>query len=146
MVESRANNASHSIAASGASGFTLVEILMVLAIITVLTAITYPVYTNYIDKAKVTLGISTLENVRKTLEVYHLDNGAYPPDIDPATGRDSLGNIVMPTALLDEFKYNLYSMESYITAINSYTLTVKAKDSKRTPLVLTPRQVITQGP
>lgn len=146
MVESRANNSIQSMSASRSSGFTLVEILMVLAIITVLTAIAYPVYTSYINKAKITLGISTLENVRKTLEVYHLDNGNYPPDIDPATGKDSLGNIVLPTALLDEFKYNLFSMESYITAIDSYTLTVKAKDSKHTQLVLTPRQVITQGP
>lgn len=128
------------------SGFTLVEILMVLAIIAALAAIAFPFYTGYIDKAKITLGISTLDTVRKTLEGYQVDNGNYPPDIDLSTGNDSLGKVVLTASLLEEFKRNLFSMESYIVASNDYTMTVKAKDSKQTLLVMTPRQVIKQGP
>lgn len=128
------------------SGFTLIEILMVLALISALAAIAYPFYTGYIDKAKVTLGISTLDTVRKSIEEYNLEFGAYPPDLILTTGKDSLGHTVLPTALLEEFKYNLFSMESYISATNTYTLTAKAKDSKHTLLVLTPRQVIMQEP
>lgn len=136
----------HRFPATRLSGFTLVEILIVMAIIAVLASISYPFYTDYVDRAKLTLGIGTLDTVRKTFENYFADNGNYPPDIDLSTGKDSLGKVLLTTSLLDEFKRNITSMESYVVAADDYTMTVKAKDSKQTLLVLTPRQTITQGP
>jgi prepilin-type N-terminal cleavage/methylation domain-containing protein len=147
MVVSHSENIPfRNTALAKSSGFTLIEILIVIGILVTLAAIAYPFYTGYIDKAKVTLGISTLETVRKTIEDYNVENGNYPPDIDPLTGRDSLGHIVLPAALLDEFKTNLFSMVSYVATINTYTLTATAINSKHTLLVLTPGQVIKQGP
>lgn len=131
---------------AGAAGFTLVEILVVMALIAALTAIAYPAYRSYIDKAKVTVGISTLETVRKTIEDYHGDNGAYPAGIDMATGKDPLGKTVLPTVLLAEFRSNLFSLESYVVTADNYTLTARAIDANHTLLVLTPGQVVTQGP
>jgi len=128
------------------SGFTLIEIIVVLAILATLTAIAYPFYTSYVDKAKVTLGISTLETVRKTLEDFHIDNGNYPATIDMATGKDDLGKTVLPSALLAEFKSNLFSLESYVVTPLDYTLTARAFDRNHTLLVLTPGQVVIQGP
>jgi prepilin-type N-terminal cleavage/methylation domain-containing protein len=128
------------------AGFTLIEILIVLAVIATLTAIAYPFYNSYIDKAKVTVGISTLETVRKTLEDFRIDNGTYPATIDMATGKDDLGRTVLPAALLAEFKSNLFSRESYVATTTDYTLTARAVDSKHSLLVLTPGQVVTQGP
>jgi len=119
--------------------------MIVLAVLATLTAIAYPFYNSYIDKAKVTIGISTLETVRKTFEEFHIENGNYPATIDMATGKDDLGKTVLTTALLAEFKSNLFSLESYVATTADYTLTAKASDRKHTLLVLTPGQVVIQG-
>ncbi len=128
------------------AGFTLVEILIALGIVATLSAIAYPLYQNYIDKAKLTVGISTLETVRKTIEDYHITYGYYPPALDIATGQDSAGKIVLDAMLLTEFKKNLSSLESFTPATDDYTLTAKAIDAKQTLLVLKPSSVISQGP
>lgn len=132
-------------AVARSSGFTLIEIIVVMAILAILTAIAYPFYNKYVDKAKVTVGISTLESVRKTLEDFQIDNGNYPAAIDMATGKDDLGKTVLPPALLAEFKGNLFSLESYVVTPLDYTLTARALDRNHTLLVLTPGQVVIQG-
>ena len=124
----------------------MIEILIVLAIIAILSAIAYPFYNSYIDKAKITVGISTLETVRKTLVDFQITQGNYPAAIDMATGTDGLGKTVLPSALLAEFKSNLFSLESYVATTADYTLTAKAMDRNHSLLVLTPGQVITLGP
>ena len=128
------------------AGFTLIEILIALSIIATLTAIAYPAYKSYIDKAMITLGISTLETVRRAMEEYNIANGNYPPAIDIATGQDGTGRIVIPPQLLSEFNSNLSSFESYVPATNNFTLTARARDRNRTLLVLTSGSVVTPGP
>lgn len=128
------------------SGFTLVEILVAITVIAILTALSYPVYTGYIDRAKVTRAIYSLEEARKTLEDYHITMGSYPTDIDFSSGLDVQGRQVLPPILLEEFKNSLSTVESYMLAAGSYTLSARANDTKHTLLVLTPGQIITQGP
>ena len=128
------------------SGFTLVEILFALAIVAILTGISLPIYNNYIERAKLTVSISTLQTVRLAIEDYHINHGVYPPAIDISTGEDGQGNTVLQPALLAEFKLDLFSLESYAVAAADYTLTARAKDAKHTLLVLTPGQAINQGP
>jgi prepilin-type N-terminal cleavage/methylation domain-containing protein len=96
------------------SGFTLIEVLVALAIIAALSAIAYPMYNSYIAKAKLTVGISTLETVRKTIEDYHMENAGYPASLDMVTGKDGFGRTVLNETLLAEFKTNLFSLESYV--------------------------------
>lgn len=128
------------------AGFTLVEILIAIAIIAILTAICYPVYTNYIDRAKITRAIYSLEETRKTLEDYHIVIGNYPTDINFSTGYDPQGRQVLAPMLLEGYKSSLTAVDSYVMAAENYTLTVRAADTKHTQLVLTPGQIITQGP
>jgi prepilin-type N-terminal cleavage/methylation domain-containing protein len=128
------------------AGFTLIEMMIAIAIIAILTAIAYPIYTSSIDKAKVTKGISTLETVRKAIEDYHINFDSYPPAFDISTGEDGLGRKVIQPALLDEFKSNLSSFESYVPATDDYTLTARAIDTKHTLLILKSGSVVTLGP
>lgn len=128
------------------TGFTLVEIVVVILIVAVLTALSYPIYNGYIDKAKVTLGINSLEWTRKVLEDYHLAHGAYPQAIDFNTGLDPSGDKALIDTLVADLKKSTSSIESYNLTVTGYSLIAKATDSKRTLLTLTPGQVVTQGP
>lgn len=127
-------------------GFTLIEVLIVLAIIAILAAIATPVYRTYLDKAKITLAISTLETVRKIMETYHIDYGIYPETIDFATGKDNQGRSILEPSLLGDVKKNIFSVESYTPTPYTYTLNVRAQDATHSLLVLTPSQVVIQGP
>ena len=146
MTNSAAEKFVASACSKRASGFTLIEILMALAIVAILTAISFPLYTNYINQAKVTVAISALESTNKALEVYYIDNHDYPQTIDFTTGVDGLGNTVLPAELLNEFKKNIFSVESYAAVTADYTLIARAMDTKHTLLTLKPSQGITKGP
>ena len=127
----------------GSRGFTLVELVMVVAIIMALAAISIPAYNKYVDKARVTVAISTLDTVRKHLEFFHLDNQQYPTKpIDFGTGKDADNQTVFSTMLLDQINDDLTPI-SYNTATNksTYTLIAEAKDRNQTVLTLTPSEV-----
>jgi Tfp pilus assembly protein PilE len=121
-------------------------VLVALAIVAILSAIAFPVYRHYIDKAKITLAISTLETVRKIMEFYHIDNGSYPVTVNFATGTDDQGKSVIEGPLLDEMKRNIYSVDSYVGSASAYTLNARAQDGLHTALVLTPEHVVIQVP
>lgn len=127
----------------GASrGFTLVEIIIAVAIIGILTAIAIPSYKSYIDKAKITLAISTLETTRKNLEDYHINYTVYPAVIDFSTGLDGQGRAVFTSELVSEMKKNLFTVDSYTPAPEGYTITSRAQDSTHTLLTLTASGVV----
>lgn len=61
------------------SGFTLIELLIVVAIIGVLAAIAVPNFLNAQIRAKVAAAQSDMRALGTALEMYSLDNNAYPP-------------------------------------------------------------------
>lgn len=60
-------------------GFTLIELLVVIAIIGVLSSVALASLNQARIKARDTLRISQLGEIRKALELYYLDRGYYPP-------------------------------------------------------------------
>lgn len=127
------------------AGFTLIEILIAIAIIAILSTLAYPMYTRYIDRARVTIGISTLETLRKSFEDFNINFNEYPPALDMTNGQDGAGRIVLNQTLLDEFRSNLHELVNYVPTNDSYTLTARAVDSNHTLLVLKPGSVVTRG-
>ncbi len=124
-------------------GFTLLELLLVMAIIGILAAITIPMYSNYVDKAQITVAISTLDTVRKHLEAFHIDNQGYPTKpIDFNTGKDGATppRTVFSTMLLDQITNDLIDI-TYNTAINNFFVTAKARDKSRTLMTLTLNEI-----
>ena len=129
----------------GFSGFTIIELIIVLAILAVLITIATSIYLNYINKAKLTVSISIIDNVSKSLESYHLDNNKYPQSIDFTSCVDEHGREVFPSSMCSQMKKDLYSIDSYTLSGRSYVLTVRANDKIHTLLTLTRDKITIQG-
>ncbi len=63
-------------------GFTIVELLVVIVVIGILAAITIVSYTGISSKANTASIQSDLNNAKKQLNLYFVDNGAYPASLD----------------------------------------------------------------
>lgn len=67
---------------SRSSGFTLIELLIVVAIIAVLAAIAVPNFQEAQVRAQVSRVRSDLRTIGGALELYAVDNNAYPPTVN----------------------------------------------------------------
>ena len=123
----------------GDKGFTIVEISVVVVIIAILAAIMVPTYLNYVDKAKLTLSVTSLSTLKKDLESYAIDHSGYPNRIDFSNFTDQNGVPVIDAARLEELHAHVYSFDSYSSSVSnsSYTLKARAMDSNHTPITVT---------
>lgn len=131
--------------AGKSAGFTLIELLVTIAVVAILAATAIPFYNSYIEKARITVAIDTMGATRKALENYYIDNGGYPLTINFSTGLDGSGKEVLLLDVLENFRTNIFLVESYTAIPSDYTLKVRAKDAKHTLITLTNHQ-LTQGP
>jgi len=60
------------------AGYTLLELLVVMGILAVLTAVATPQLMGYFGKAKTQSAQLQIENIGTALELYYMENGAYP--------------------------------------------------------------------
>lgn len=60
-------------------GITLIELLVVLAIVGLLATIAAGVYTNSVQRAKVSATFAEIQQISMAVEQYRLDMGEYPP-------------------------------------------------------------------
>jgi general secretion pathway protein G len=60
------------------AGYTLLELLVVMGILTILTAFATPQLMGYFGKAKTQSVQLQIENINTALELYYMENGAYP--------------------------------------------------------------------
>lgn len=97
--------------------FTMVELLTVIAVIAILAAIVFPVYARAKDSAYRGADISNMNEVRNALQLYRVDQGAYPPAIlGYATlymSGPNTGNVVPASALAGKlFPRRVASLET----------------------------------
>ena len=127
------------------SGITLIELLVALIVLVILASIGFSVYINYVNKARVTLAVSLLENARKNLSSYNLEKGQYPASINFSNCSDENGNIVFESTFCDRFKEDIASVENYSGGNQSYVLSVRATDPKKTLVTLENDKISIQG-
>jgi prepilin-type N-terminal cleavage/methylation domain-containing protein len=127
-------------------GFTLIELLVVVAIIAILASIAIGSYFQYVDKAQRTVSISALETMRKLIESYAIDHSGYPLSIDFTTCTDQNSVQVMPPLICDQMKQDLYSIDSYTLAVDTYTVMSKAIDRNHTPMKMTGDTIVVYSP
>jgi general secretion pathway protein G len=73
-----ARRADRSESRNGEAGFTLVEMLVVITIIGLIMALVGPRVLNYLGESKVKAAKIQIESFAAALDLYYLDNGAYP--------------------------------------------------------------------
>ena len=78
-------------ARSAEAGFSLVELLVVLAIIGMIATMVTPQVIGYLGRAKGETARIQVKNIAQAVELYYLDNGAYP------TVQQGLKGLVQPT-------------------------------------------------
>jgi len=71
-------------------GFTLIELLVVLAIVATLLSIVAPRYVHRADRAKEAVLKENLSVLRRALDQYYSDTGAYPEKLSALTERQYL--------------------------------------------------------
>src|SRR5665213_1233511 len=60
------------------AGYTLLELLVVMGILAMLTAVATPQLMGYFGKAKTQSVQLQIDNINTALELYYMENGAYP--------------------------------------------------------------------
>lgn len=68
-------------------GFTLLEILVAIAIIGILASVMLASFNTAQEKTQDTRRITELDQLKKALELYHIDHGHYPRESEGANGR-----------------------------------------------------------
>ena len=63
------------------AGFTLIEVLLVVVIIGILAAIVLPRIGGRTKDAQIAAAKASIENLSLALDMYEVDNGAYPPSL-----------------------------------------------------------------
>ncbi len=63
------------------TGFTLIELIVVIAIVAVLSAIATPLYTEYIEKARVVRAIAEIKMISQEITAYQFEKGMYPQSL-----------------------------------------------------------------
>lgn len=61
--------------------FTLIEVLLVVVIIGILAAVVLPRMTGRGKEAQIAAAKASIENISLALDMYEVDNGAYPPSL-----------------------------------------------------------------
>ncbi len=70
----------HGAPRAGEAGFSLVELLVVLAIIGMIATMVTPQVLGYLGRAKADTARIQVKNIAQALELYYLDNNAYPAE------------------------------------------------------------------
>lgn len=59
-------------------GLTLLELIVAIAIVGILSGIAYPLYTEYIEKARIAVACMDIQNISATISSYYTDRLQYP--------------------------------------------------------------------
>ena len=118
------------------------ELIVFLLIIGVLTSMGATVFTEYVDKARLTLSVAAMENAQKSLLSYQKRNRAYPRSLDFGDCSDEDGHLVLNC---DKVMGDIESIESYVGTEETFILKAKAKDSEQTLITVTESTISYQG-
>jgi general secretion pathway protein G len=63
-------------------GFTFLELLVTIVIVGILSGIAYPLYTGYIEKAKIAVSCADIQNISSAMKENYNQNQTYPNSLN----------------------------------------------------------------
>ena len=114
-------------------GFTLIELIVVIAILGILAAVLVPQLGGFTNKAREAQGLTTAQTISTAIEVFNVENGAYPTATNEAAIETLAGIEAGSLTLSDDDGYF-----KYVTTFDGKTVTVT-----RTNLASKPTAVVT---
>ena len=129
-------------------GFTLLEILVVCVVIGILATILVPRFLGTKDRARVGAAVADLDQFRRALGMYEVDNQNYPTsnyNSVAALSADLIDNqgrqyVTVP----DGTNFGSFSYAYNASTPPSYTITATALDQGHTTLLCTPEGISRQ--
>lgn len=119
------------------TGFTLVELLIMVAIVGILGAIATPLYSDYINKARIVRAVAEIAEISKLISTYKLDNNKYPETLNEVGSgalKDPWGALYQYLNIQTMGKTGQPRKDKFIHPINSdYDLYSKGKDGQSKP-------------
>jgi type II secretion system protein G len=130
------------------NGFTLIEILTVCVIIGILATILVPRFLGTKDRARVGAAVADLDQFRRALGMYEVDNQNYPPsDYNSVAALNAVlvdnegrGYMTVP----DGTNFGSFSYAYDGSSRPTYTITATALDQGHTTLLCTPEGITRQ--
>lgn len=125
------------------SGFTIVELLIVVVVIAILAAITVISYNGITTQAVASIARSDLANIGKQLEIFKVNNGAYPHiDASSSTSLDDLAQVIRNASLYADTRANIDPMDPQQTAHDKKSFVFCVNPDKSMIFVIAMRPVV----
>ena len=108
---------------SADAGFTLIEVLLVVVIIGILVAVVMPKLTGRGKEAQIAAAKASIENISLAIDLYEVDNGAYPASLQALITKGSELNWRGPYLKKGEIPLDPWGKEfTYSSKENGYEL------------------------
>lgn len=108
------------------SGFTIVELLIVIVVIAILAAITIAAYSGMQNRAKDSSADAGISQIKKAMELYKVDNDAYPAVCTADNSGCSADLLAAPLAAYLPTFPSSYSIYQYVRgSATSYAIYVR---------------------
>jgi len=105
------------------AGFTLIEVLLVVVIIGILAAVVLPRMTGRGKEAQIAAAKASIENLSLALDMYEVDNGAYPASLQSLLTKGSELNWKGPYLKKNEIPLDPWGKEfGYSLKDNGYEI------------------------